>query len=213
MPNTDIRTYKTIDNYIYLYHLDKFLVIPTYPDSLQDNMGVTFSSQTPLSRSAPIYSYANSGPRSMSITLNLHREMFNQINYSRSNFAKDLSDDYVDLLIKHMHAMALPVYGASSKLVDPPMIAIRFGNDIFCKGVVTGTVSVDYNLPIISNGKYASVGIGFTISEVDPYDAQTVITQGSYRGLDYKNNLERNTWAMQATPTNYTNMQNTRMTR
>ena len=123
MPSTDIRTYKAVDNYIYLYHLDKFLVIPTYPDNLQDNMGVTYASQTPLSRSAPIYSYTSSGPRSMTIGLNLHREMFNQINYSRSNFARDLSDDYVDLLIKHVHAMALPVYGASSKLVGPPMIA------------------------------------------------------------------------------------------
>ena len=109
--------------------------------------------------------------------------------------------------------MALPVYGASSKLVDPPMIAIRFGNDIFCKGVVTGNVSVNYDLPIISGGKYATVGIGFTISEVDPYDAQTVITQGSYRGLDYKNNLERNTWSMSATPANYTNLQNQVATR
>ena len=48
------------------------------------------------------------------------------------------------------------------------MVAVRFGNEIFIKGVVTTGVSVTYEKPILSNNKYAVVTIAFTVSEVDP---------------------------------------------
>ena len=28
--------YKLIENYIYIYQLDKYVIVPVYPDSLQD---------------------------------------------------------------------------------------------------------------------------------------------------------------------------------
>ena len=74
-------------------------------------------------------------------------------------------------------------------MVDPPMVAVRFGNDIYIKGVVTGSVSVDYSPPILETNKYAVVTIGFEVSEVDPYDASMVAQAGSFRGLD--KSLER----------------------
>ena len=69
-----------IDNYIYLYHVDQFIVLPTFPDSLQDRISVNFNKATPMSRSAPIYSFSDSGPRSIQIQLDLLREMMTQIN-------------------------------------------------------------------------------------------------------------------------------------
>ena len=77
-------------------------------------------------------------------------------------------------------------------MVDPPMVAVRFGNDVFIKGVVDGSVSVTYNLPLLDNNKYADVMVSFTVKEVEPYDAQTVLTAGSFRGID--TTLERNFW-------------------
>ena len=62
-----------IDNYIYLYHIKQFIVIPTFPDSLTDTIGVNFNKSTPMSRSAPIYSYSDSGPRSIQINLDLQK--------------------------------------------------------------------------------------------------------------------------------------------
>lgn len=184
--------FRMIDNYIYLYHIDQFIVIPTFPDSLNDQVSVSYNSSTPMARSAPVYSYSHSGPRSLQINLDLHRDMMHQINYQVSNATIATGDDYVDTLVKLVQAAALPAYGASEKMVDPPMVAVRFGNDIFIKGVITGSVGVTYQSPILANEKYAHVSVSFNVEEVDPYDAQTVLAAGSFRGVD--TSLERTFW-------------------
>lgn len=186
------RIFNMIDNYVYLYHVNQFIVIPSFPDSITDTMSVNFNKSTPMSRSAPIYSYSDSGPRSLQINLDLHRDMMTQINKGTSNANVAIGDDYVDTLVKQLQAAALPAYKASEKLVDPPLVAVRFGNDIFIKGIVSGAVSVTYAVPILTNDKYAHVSVSFTVEEVDPYSAQQVMTAGSFRGID--RTLERNMW-------------------
>lgn len=181
-----------LDNYIYLYHTDTFIVIPAYPENFTDSMSIEYNSETPLMRSAPIFSYANSGPRTLDVEIPMHREMMKQINYGVSNAKVNIEDDYVDVLIKQIQAAALPVYSSTAKMVDPPLVAIRFGNDIFCKGIVSGDVRVTYNVPVLQDGRYANVSLGFTVKEVDPYDALTVQKVGSFRGLD--TSLERRLW-------------------
>lgn len=180
-----------LNNYIYLYHLDEYLFIPTFPDSITDTMTSSFEQTNALSRSAPVLSYKNSGPRQVQLTLNLHRDMLYDMNLNNYNFKLDIGEDYIDTLINKLQSMALPKYTASSKSVKPPMIAVRFGNEIFIKGVVSGSVSVTYNKPILSDGKYAQVSVAFTVTEVDPYDAKSVATNGSFRGLTstFKNGI------------------------
>lgn len=181
-----------IDNYLYIYHIGynnktgetgQFVVLPTYPDTIQDSLGSTFESNTPLSRSAPIFSYSHSGPRQMQITLQFHRDMMTEINYGVSNLKVELGDDYVDTIIKLLQACALPSYKTASKMVNPPMVALRFGNEIFIKGIINNGVTVTYKLPILDNNKYSQVEISFNITEIDPYDAETVAEKGSFRGM------------------------------
>lgn len=179
----DNRYLDLIDNYIYLYHLDTYVIIPSYPDTIMDSMGSTFKQQNALSRSAPVFAYSNSGPRTVRISLDLHRDMLDNVNYNKSNLKVELGDDYVDTLIKQLQAIAVPKYVASSKSVLPPMVAVRFGNEIFIKGVINGSIDVTYTKPILDNSKYAQVTIGFTVSEVDPYDAESIADAGSFRGL------------------------------
>lgn len=181
-----------IDNYVYMYHTGTLLALPTYADSITDVMSVNFVSSTPLARSSPIYSYANSGPRQLSFTFNLHRDMMQAINYGVSNLDTSLNDDYVDYLINSLQACVVPEYSSTDKMVDPPMVAVRLGNDIFIKGVVLGNVSVTYELPILTTGKYASVKVSFVVAEVDPYSADTIQVAGSFRGIS--TSLERNVY-------------------
>lgn len=188
-----VTKYQMIDNYIYLYHTDTLIVVPEYSaDSINDTMSVSFQSTTPLSRSAPVFSYAGSGPRSLQVSFKLHRDMMQQINVQNTKTKVDIGEDYVDRMIKEVQAAALPAYAVSQKMVNPPIVALRLGDDIFIKGVVSGAVSVSYEAPILSNGKYASVMIGFAIQEIDPYDAETVQKYGSFRGLS--TSLERRIW-------------------
>ena len=183
-----------ITNYIYLYHTDKFIIIPEYPESITDNMGSSFNQTTALSRSAPVFTYANSGPRAVNFNLELHRDMVNDLNITAGNTnlksnVVSQTDDYVDILIKELQSIALPRYNVNNRAVIPPRVAVRFGNELFISGVVTSTITCTYGKPILSNGKYAKVSIGFTISEYDPYDATLVSQLGSFRGITSANNI------------------------
>ena len=122
------KIFPIFENYIYMYHTNTFIVLPIYPETLSESLGVTFASTTPLTRTAPIYSYSNSGPRSISFQFKLHRDLMKQVNYGVSNTIVDLGDDYVDTLIKQIQAISLPAYNAASSVVSPPIIAIRIGN-------------------------------------------------------------------------------------
>lgn len=191
--NTE-KVFSMIDNYVYLYHTDTLVAVPTFPETIADSMAINYSQTAVLSRSAPIFSYVNSGPRSFTITLNLHRDMMNSVNFASSNLQiAELGDyDYVDLLVNQLRAAALPRYAASEKMVDPPIVAVRFGNDIFCKGVITGGVTTTYSGPILRTDKYALVTVDFTINEIDPYDAASVVSSGGFRGIS--SDLERRIW-------------------
>ena len=177
------KIFPMFDNYIRLYHIDAYIAIPTFSESITDTQNVNFKSSTPLSRSAPIYSFSDAGPRSIQVQLKLHRDMMTQINTMNSSIPVQMGNDYVDILTKEIQAIALPEYDAASKMVNPPIIAVRFGNDIYIKGVVSGNVSVSYSTPILDNGKYAVVDIGFTVNEIQPITASTVMSVGSYRNF------------------------------
>lgn len=172
-----------IPNYLYMYHTDQWVVLPEYPDSIADKLTSTFTSTNALSRTAPVFSYSNSGPRNVQVQLHFHRDMMNEVNYQVSNMVVEMGDDYVDALLKQIQSVALPKYRASDKEVTPPLIAIRFGNDIFIKGVVNGGISIQYEKPILENGKYAQITLSFDVYEIDPYDAESVQKLGSFRGI------------------------------
>ena len=183
-----------VTNYIYLYHTDKFIIIPEYPESITDNMTLTFNQTQALSRSAPVFTYAYSGPRTVTFNLELHRDMVNDLNITAGNTnlksnVVSQTDDYVDTLIKELQSIALPRYNVNNRAVIPPRVAVRFGNELFISGVVTSNISCVYNKPILSNGKYAKISIGFTVSEYDPYDATLVSQLGSFRGITSANNI------------------------
>lgn len=203
MPND---TYRMIENYVYIYQLGVYCIIPVYPDTLQDALGSTFATENILSRTAPVYSYSSSGPRTVQITMTLHRDLMNSFNWDNLSFIDEvgnmLGDDYIDTLIRYLQAMALPSYSAVgsasstySSMVNPPLVAVRFGSTLFIKGIVDGTVNVSYSGPINKDGKYMVAEISFNIAEVEPQDAEQLAKWGSFRGLSnlltkglYKNN-------------------------
>lgn len=102
-----------------------------------------------------------------------------------SNSKLGYGEDYVDNLIHALQAIALPRYNLSNKMVEPPLVAVRIGNEIFVKGVVTSAIGLTYEKPIMAGltDRYARVKLSFEVSEVDPYDATTVYKNGSFRGV------------------------------
>ena len=179
-----------LDNYIYICHLPSdlngtgtYIYLPQWPDQITDKIGSNFNQTNALARSAPVFSYQNSGPRTVDISVQLHRDMMDEANIGLSNITPEIGDDYVDTIIKQLQAVALPNYHGESKEVQPPMVAVRFGEDVFIKGVVIGGVSVEYVKPLLTNNKYAICNIAFTVYEVDPMDAVSIAKVGSFRNI------------------------------
>lgn len=184
--NDNKRVYNLDDNYIYISHLDEghqFWRLPVWPESVSDTMASQFGQATALGRTAPVYTYSNSGPRQVQITLRLHRDMMDDVNLNVSNVKLKEGEDYMDSLIRALQAISVPKYNLNNKAVEPPLVALRLGNEIFIKGVVNGTIGLTYELPIMRNNRYARVSLTLNISEVDPYDAQSVFKNGSFRGV------------------------------
>ena len=181
-------------NYIYFYHLQKCCIIPVYPDNISDGMSVDFNSSSALGRTASVYSYGGSGPRTFTVTLNLHRDLMMDLDFSDIGSVKDnvepfWKDDYIDTLTKYIEASAYPVYKVyknGSKAVIPPRVAIRFGDDIFLKGIISSSVNVQYGYPILTyddgTKHYGKITLSFTLTETDPYDAEVIKQIGSFRG-------------------------------
>jgi hypothetical protein len=174
------------DNYIYISHLGnngEYLILPSYPDTVNDSMSSTFSSTNALSRSAPVYTYSNSGPRTVQINLTLFRDMMDDYNVGVSNIELEPGQDYVDVLIKKLQSISVPKYNIDNKAVEPPLVAVRLGNEIFIKGIVNGSIALTYSKPILVNNKYSQVTVSFQVTETDPYDASTIEKNGSFRGV------------------------------
>lgn len=146
-------------------------------------MRSTFTPTTALGRTAPVYTFSNAGPREVQIEIPLHRDIMDDVNTGISNSKLGEGEDYVDNLIRALQSIAVPKYNLTNKAVEPPLVALRLGNEIFVKGVVTSGIGITYEKPILSNGKYANVHLSITVSEVDPYDATTVFQNGSFRGV------------------------------
>lgn len=189
MADKDILNRILPDCYLYISHLDEayqYWMLPGYPEKVTDSMQSSFQENSALGRSAPVYTFSHSGPRSIQINLSFHRDMFEEINqflYPKGSDKFADGDDMAEKFIHAIQAIAVPKYNLSNKAIEPPLIAIRFGKEVFIKGIVSGGVSVTYGKPILSNEKYAIIDISFTVSEVDPYDSSTVFKNGSFRGL------------------------------
>ena len=183
MVNNDLFSRILPDCYLYISHLDeefKYWQLPGYPDEVSDNMSSSFSENTALGRSAPVYTFSSSGPRTIQINLNFHRDMFEEM---PSNVVPRAGEDKAESFIHALQAIAVPKYNLSNKAIEPPLVAVRLGREVFIKGVVTSGINVTFGKPILVNEKYATMKVSFTISEVDPYDSTTVFQNGSFRGL------------------------------
>ena len=171
------------DNYIYISHLDEkfqFWKLPTWPDTVTDTMQSNFATTNALGRTAPVFTFSNAGPRTIAITLKFHRDMLEEL---PSNVTPREGEDKAESFIHALQAIAVPKYNLSNKAIEPPLVAIRLGREIFIKGIVSGNVSVTFHKPILTNEKYAILEVSFTVTEVDPYDSTTIFQNGSFRGL------------------------------
>ena len=183
-----------IDSYIYIYHLGLKFNLPTLPDSLSDNMPIDFSTQPVLARSAPQISWSSAGPRSIQITIPIHRQIFAMENDFKTFLPLDDLQKYgvnpesikkydaADWLINALVSLSLPRYSDAEKAITPPSVLVRYGNEFCIRGVPSSVIKTSSG-PWLKSGKMAMIILQFTVTETEPYSAEYALQSGSLRGI------------------------------
>jgi hypothetical protein len=163
-------------SYLYIYHLKKEWYLPVLPQSISNSLPISFSPTTiPLS-SAPLQTFSSAGPRSVSISLKMHRKMFELEDPKKGA-------ERMEELINDISALALPKYTNASKLVVPPTVLYRAGNEVCIRGIVSGNVTISNSGAWQRDGKLSEIDIQFTIIEVEAFSADYAQNHGVLRSI------------------------------
>lgn len=150
------------------------LYMPCYPEEVSDTTTVNYNNQNVLGRSEPYQAYNNSGPRAISFTFKMHREMTGNVGE-------------IERIVRYVESSVYPNYDSSG--VAAIKTSVKIGNSISITGIVTSETT-NWSGPIGPDKKYNMVTITFTVTEVtgDPKTAQKIAIIGGYRASDeFKN--------------------------
>lgn len=189
---------RDISAYIYIYHMGLVFNLPVLPDSIVDQLPTSFYQEAVLARSAPQITFASAGPRSQSVTLRLHRQIFvienPHIDVATNKYMIKMPNplggemvevpavDAADLLIKALLTLSLPKYTDSAKALIPPSLLLRFGNESAIRGVPENLQKSASGV-WLKDGKLSDITLSFTVKEVEPFSAQYVAQVGTLRSI------------------------------
>lgn len=124
------------------------IVFPCMPQSYSDSRTANYTSQNPLGRSEPFQIYENSGPRTVSVSFQMHREMTHT--------------DPIEDVVKAVQAATYPIAWTGT---IPPKVRLVIGNACVIEGIIAGGVDVTWSETIDKNWKYNMVDLSFTVTE------------------------------------------------
>lgn len=123
---------------------------PSYPETFNDSRQANYSTQNPIGRSEPFQIYQNSGPRVVSVSFRMHREMYQDVTY-------------VDKIVATVFACTYPLGQGSGHIT--PRVTLTIGNNCSITGIIDSTVSADWGETILQNNKYSTVTLSFSVTE------------------------------------------------
>lgn len=133
----------------------EYSYLPVYPDDIQDTLSASWSNAQIVGRSSPIAAYVGTNFRSVSFTLDLHREL--------------LPGYQIDNIIKLLDKSVYPRY--TSQGLIPPITIFRFGG-FYAKGFVE-SVGRNWKKPInrVYNYTYTPISISMNCFPESVIDA------------------------------------------
>ena len=145
------------------------LYMPCYPEEVSDTTTVNYTSQNVLGRSEPYQAYNNSGPRTITFSFKMHREM-------TGNVAE------IENIVRYVESAVYPNYNEDNSSVAAVNASVKIGNTIYIEGIMSNEVT-NWSGPIGPDKKYNVVNISFTITEVtgNPKTSKYVSEKGGFR--------------------------------
>lgn len=136
-------------------------IFPCFPESYTDTRTASFASQTPLGRSEPFQIYQNSGPRQVSVSFRMHREM------TQSTAIGDC--------VAVVQSATYPT--GNDQIV--PKATLQIGSNCLITGIIDN-VSTNWGETINTGGQYNGVELSFSVTECtgNPKTSGTIAGMG-----------------------------------
>lgn len=135
-------------------------VFPCFPESYSDTRNANWTSQTPLGRSEPFQIYQNSGPREVSVSFRMHREM------TQSTSIGDC--------VAIVQSATYPTGGDNIA----PRVTLNIGSNCSITGIISN-VSTNWQDTINTFGQYNGVELSFSVTECTGTPKTTGMIAGS----------------------------------
>lgn len=167
------------ENFLYLHHLDLLVWIPTYAEEMDMTQRTSYTQSKPLGAPNDIYSFGGSGPRTIQRQIFIDRDLMSVLG------GKGLvgEGDPIETLIRAMEATCVAKYEDARRMINPPLVTYKEANELTITGVVVGTVNIKAYGGWI-DGRKRCYSMNLNISEIEQYDASTIMEIGQYRGLN-----------------------------
>ena len=145
LPWGDITVYSTLSN--------ESVDIPAYPEELQDGVVGNYTAMPDLLyQYEPWLIYTGSGPRSLTFTFDLHRDMW----------SGDHADGSLNNLVRFLQASCYPRYTGSAVYSDTVYFYLK--GELLIAGKML-EVAPKWDGPLLDDGFYAMCHLSFTIKE------------------------------------------------
>lgn len=137
---------------------DTSMEIPAYPEEgISDGYKANYTEMGEiLYQYEPWQVYKSSGPRQITFTFHLHRDMW----------TGDHTDGNANRLIRFCQANCFAKYSGSA--VYAPQVSLYINGENYITGIMTDC-NVNWRHPIASDGFYLDFDLIFSIQEVSPY--------------------------------------------
>lgn len=139
---------------LYSNLMDGSVDIPAYPDSISDGVSASYDTMSDLLyQYEPWLYYSHSGPRELTFTFELHRDMW----------TGDRKDGLANEMIRFCEANCYADYKGA--IVNTPIVTLYIHGSAFITGVMT-SCKTNWNGPLGDDGWYLCFTLEFTIKEV-----------------------------------------------
>ena len=125
------------------------IAFPCFPETFNDSRQANYTPQNPIGRSEPFQIYQNSGPRVVSVSFRMHREMCHSTS--------------IDEIVAFVFACTYPLGQGDNHIT--PRVTLTIGNNCKITGIIDSTVSADWGETILQDNKYSTVTLSFSVTE------------------------------------------------
>lgn len=139
--------------------------LPVIPQEFSDSNSAAWSSVSLMGRSVDYQIYSGSS-RTVSFTLQLHQELYNDSIGTKT--------DNIYNLVQLIESCNYPFYSEANDWAGPPQVIFKIGEQFYIKGILDGCTA-NWKAPFDEQGRYMCCDLNVSVKETTgPYSAEDI---------------------------------------